>query len=182
MWNDLSMTEKAQLIKLGVQSGITDLNTIRSYYNSFNDLSYLEWKKKIKEHKKIDIDNDPSYDYAGYYINNPISAWDMLNKDSEEHFVDKYKTSSHPSFSNQSMYSGYKNKHNPKGVIGGTWINDYNYRLSQSQMDNNWDTDNTLDYFKWAEEHPVNLYAPDGSIILRSVTVTPKNTIPVRKR
>lgn len=34
MWNDLSMTEKAQLIAIGVQNGITDINTIRNSYNS----------------------------------------------------------------------------------------------------------------------------------------------------
>lgn len=34
MWNDLSMAEKAQLIAIGVQSGITDINTIRNSYNS----------------------------------------------------------------------------------------------------------------------------------------------------
>lgn len=37
MWNDLSMTEKAQLIAIGVQSGITDINTIRNSYNSLAD-------------------------------------------------------------------------------------------------------------------------------------------------
>lgn len=35
MWNKLSMAEKANIIALGVQSGITDLNNIRSAYNSF---------------------------------------------------------------------------------------------------------------------------------------------------
>lgn len=34
MWNDLSMTDRARLIAMGVQSGITDINTIRNSYNS----------------------------------------------------------------------------------------------------------------------------------------------------
>lgn len=37
MWNDLSMAERAQLIAIGVQSGITDINTIRNSYNSLAD-------------------------------------------------------------------------------------------------------------------------------------------------
>lgn len=35
MWNKLSMAEKANIIALGVKSGITDLNSIRKTYNSF---------------------------------------------------------------------------------------------------------------------------------------------------
>lgn len=35
MWNDLSMSEKAQLIQLGVSQGITDLGTIRDTYNQY---------------------------------------------------------------------------------------------------------------------------------------------------
>lgn len=174
MWDKLSMTEKARIIALGVQSGITDLSSIR------NRFDYNQWKERIKQHKGIDIDNDPSYDYEEFYRSNPNRAWDMMNKDSEAHFIDEFKTSQHPSFSNQSIYSGYKNKYNPNGITGGTWIDNYNYQLSQSQFDNDWDTDRTLDYFEKAESHPVNLYAPDGSTILRGVTVTPQSSVPDR--
>lgn len=37
MWNDLSMAEKAKLISLGVNTGITDLNIIREAYNNIFD-------------------------------------------------------------------------------------------------------------------------------------------------
>ena len=176
MWNDLSMADRAHIIALGVQSGITDLNSIRKRYNSFARGGYTKWKERIKKHKGIDIDNDPTYDYEGFYNSDPDLAWDMLNKDSSAHFKDEYKTAQHPSFSNQSIYSGYKNKFNPKGIVGGTWIDDYNYQLSQSQFDNDWDTDRTLDSFKEGESHKVNLYAPDGSTMLRGVTVTPQSS------
>lgn len=36
-WKDLSMEERASFIKLGIDNGITDLTTIRNYYNSFAD-------------------------------------------------------------------------------------------------------------------------------------------------
>ena len=157
MWNNLSMAEKANIIALGVRSGITDLNHIRSGYNSFARGGYTKWKQKIKEHKGIDIDNDPTYDYEGFYNSNPDRAWDMMNKASDAHFTDEFKTALHPSFSNESRYSGYKNKYNPNGITGGTWIDDYNYQLSQSQFDNDWDTDRTLNYFQVAESHPVGL-------------------------
>jgi hypothetical protein len=35
MWNKLSMTDKAQYIKLGVANGVTDLSTIRNAYNKY---------------------------------------------------------------------------------------------------------------------------------------------------
>lgn len=172
-WNDLPMAERAKYIQLGVKNGITNLDEIKNYYNSFTKEGYNEWKEKIKKHKGINIDNDPTYDYEGYYNNNTNEAWDMLNKDSNAHFTDQYKTVYHPSFSNESIYSGYRNKFNPEGITGGTWIDDNNYIMSQSQFDNDWDTDATLDYFNSAEDSPVNLYAPDGATVLKGITVTP---------
>ena len=182
MWNDLSMSDKAKLIALGVRSGITDLNHIISSYNSFANGGYTKWKQKIKEHKGLDIDNDPTYDYEGFYNSNPDRAWDMMNKASDAHFTDEFKTALHPSFSNESRYSGYRNKYNPNGITGGTWIDNYNYQLSKSQFDNNWDTDRTIDYLEKNEPHKVTLYAPDRSIVLKSVTVTPQSSALNRSR
>lgn len=172
-WNDLSMTDRAKIIALEVKKGITNLDDIKNNYNNFARGGYTKWKQKIKEHKNIDIDNDPTYDYEGFYNSNPSKAWDMLNKDSNAHFTDKYKTVYHPSFSDESIYSGYRNQFNPNGIIGGTWIDDNNYIMSQSQFDNDWDTDATIDYFNSAEDSPVNLYAPDGATVLKGITVTP---------
>lgn len=181
-WNELSMADRAKYIQLGVSNGITDLSFIRNAYNSFDKGGYTKWKEKIKEHKGINIDEDPTYDYEGFYYSNPSRAWDMMNKDSNAHFTDEFKTSLHPSFSNESRYSGYKNRYNPNGITGGTWLDDYNYQLSQSQFENDWNTDRTLDYFEVAEAHPVRLYGPDGSTMLRSVTVTPQTSALNRSR
>lgn len=175
------MSERAKVIQLGVSQGLTNLNDIKKGYNNFARGGYTKWKERIKEHKNIDIDNDPTYDYEGFYNSDPDRAWDMMNKNSDAHFVDEYKTARHPSFSNQSIYSGYKNKFNPEGIEGGTWIDDYNYKLSKSQFDNDWDTDATLDYFNWAESSPVHLYAPDGSTVLKGITVTPKSNRKIHK-
>lgn len=51
-WNDLSMTERADIIALGVQSGITDLNTIRHTYNSLSE-GYLDGNNVVfpKRHR-----------------------------------------------------------------------------------------------------------------------------------
>ena len=36
-WNKLSMRDRAAYIKLGINNGITDLNTIREIYNKFEE-------------------------------------------------------------------------------------------------------------------------------------------------
>ena len=43
-WNNLSMTDRAAYIKLGLDSGITDLNTIRNIYNKYADGGHKENK------------------------------------------------------------------------------------------------------------------------------------------
>ena len=59
--------------------------------------------------------NDNSYNYQQMYEDNP-------NFDIQEgHFVDTYKTAYHPTFSEESMYSGKKSPYNPEGIIGGSW-------------------------------------------------------------
>ena len=118
-WDSLSIREKADLMKLFVDNDITDLNQIHSLYNSYqidnNQKSYEDWKRKIKEYKNIDIDNDKSYDYRGFYNENPERAYKLLEKDPDTHFTDKYKTPYHETFSDESIYSNDKTK-------GGHWV------------------------------------------------------------
>ena len=97
----------------------------------------------------------------------------MLNKEAKAHFSDKYKTASHPTFSKESIYSGYKNIFNTKGITGGTWHDNNNYQLSEDQINIDWDIDRTLEYIKEVEKDIVNVLAPDNSVLLPTVTVTP---------
>lgn len=154
-WDKLSMKDRAAYIKLAVENGISDLNTIRS--------TYEDWKTKAAQIKDLQPDEDATYDYEGYYNEDPQRAWDLLNDKPEAHFVDTYKTAYHPSFSNESKYSGYINKYNPLGIEGGTWIDDHNYRLSESQMNNNWDVGRTIEYLEENESNGASGYYPDGS-------------------
>lgn len=116
MWNDLSMAERAKIIELGVQSGITNLNDIKSSYDRVIKESYKDWKNKIEEYKGIDVDNDSTYDYRNFYNEDPNRAYRMLKDDPEAHFTDRYKKPSHPTFSDESIYS---NSNTP----GGHWYN-----------------------------------------------------------
>lgn len=174
-WNELSMAERVPYIKMALDSGITDLGLVSDRYNSYAKGGYLEWKRAIKAYKGIDIDNDPTYDYEGYYTSNPKSAWAMLDNDPEAHFTDEFKTALHPSFSDESRYSGTKNKYNPKGIRGGRWIDDTHYIMSHDMLNNNdYDVSRTREYLKRAESRPVTIYAPDGGVMLDEVVVTPR--------
>lgn len=131
------------------------MRSLRTYREQNPGKGYWEWKRAIQDYKGIDIDNDPTYDYYGFYKENPEKAKGILNDSKDAHFTDTYKTSVHPTFSNESKYSGYVNKYNPKGVIGGYWGEDNSYNFSDSQIKNNWDIHNTLRYLEDAENYGV---------------------------
>lgn len=60
--------------------------------------------------------NDNTYDYRGFYNDNPVEA-----ADASTHWPDKYKTVYHPTFSTYSDYSGKVSDFNPLGLKGGRW-------------------------------------------------------------
>lgn len=183
-WDSLSMLEKSEMMKVAVRNGITGLKTIREKYNEFAKGGYLDWKEKANKYKHLDIDNDRTYDYEGWYNENPRRAWDFLNDNPDAHFDDKYKTVYHPTFSTQSKYSGKKDAtYNPLGLVGGTWnkqgtvftMSPDGYRGPVSMDERAW-------YLMNAEDNGAQLREADGSLpifdgipwggVLPSVTVT----------
>lgn len=154
MWNKLSMKEKAALIKVAVSNGLTDLDLIKNKYNEFaeggstksSDEEYYSYMEKLATKKAKDWGEDPNitlthmlnsndYNYRVFYDNNKEKALAMLNADPEAHFTDIGKTVYHPTFSNESIYSGKKSDYNPRGTVGGSW-NDLEYVPSKSQLEN----------------------------------------------
>lgn len=129
--------------------------------------SYRNWLKAIGQIRGWDTNemlNDPTYNYELFYNKRRADALDMLNKNSEAHFSDIGKTSDHPTFSNESYYSGKVNKrYNPSGIIGGTWSEYPNrYTLSPSQMKNGWNVGRTIKYLENAEDEGVELMLPNN--------------------
>lgn len=146
MYKDLSLKEKSELFKLMVSNGITDINEIEKIYNSYSDGGYLSYMEKLAKKKAKDwgmeedealtmMLNNNEYDYKAFYNNNREDALKMLNSDSNTHFSDIGKTVWHPTFSNESIYSGKVSEYNPKGTIGGSWKG-LEYVPSKSQLDN----------------------------------------------
>ena len=165
-WNDLSMKEKAAIIKVGVANGITKLDDIK---NKFDDGGYLDYMEKLAKKKARDwgenedeiltmMLNDNTYNYRAFYDNNRELALKMLTEDPEAHFSDVGKTVYHPTFSNESIYSGKKSQYNPRGTIGGTWKGN-EYVPSESQLKNkDFNYRYTKSYLKGSEEYISNKY------------------------
>lgn len=78
-WNDLSMKEKSEMMKIAVQYGISDLNLIKDTYNEYaeggptekdkwtmlDEAGYREWRNNLPDNLKNTDDSD--YDMRGAY-------------------------------------------------------------------------------------------------------------------
>lgn len=74
-------------------------------------MTYLEWIDKIAKQRNwnaSDMLNDDTYDYKVFFDNQRNNALGLLNNNSESHFSDIGKTAKHPTFSDESIYSGRK--------------------------------------------------------------------------
>lgn len=170
-WNDLSMVDKAAIIKIGVNNGITDLNTIRNTYNEFAKGGPIknskDYKKVLSDYWHEDVDTH-DYDYDKYYNDDPVEAQKQLNlilAGKGGHFPDAgksgtYKKPTHPTYPDLGDES---------------WSNDDTvFHLSDRQMDG--DTDRVLDYLgadlDYNNGSTKAVYK--GGFILPTITVTPK--------
>lgn len=102
-WNDLSMKDRASYIKLGIENGITDLDTIRGIYNKFViggpiKKSYKDFSTRLsKAWHNQDLSQD-DYDYQKYYNDDPDRAYrqlESIEKGGKGHFDDDGKSGSY---------------------------------------------------------------------------------------
>lgn len=106
--------------------------------------------------------NDPTYNYKTFYEGRPFMANAMLYAPAFAHFDDYAKTMYHPTFSNQSVYSGRVSDYNPYGIVGGSWNEEgTEYTPSMSQLANYWNYNKTRNYLDRAEDHPVKINLPE---------------------
>lgn len=61
-WNDLSMKDRASYIKLAVENGIYNLNSIRTIYNSFAEGGPIKATRATPTLKKKSWENDEEYE------------------------------------------------------------------------------------------------------------------------
>lgn len=81
--------------------------------------NYERWGYPNQDAALLYVLNANDYDYRGYYNKYPPNSANSLT-----HWSDEFKTAYHPSFSDESKYSGHKSKYNPDGIVGGHWYNE----------------------------------------------------------
>lgn len=172
-WNNLSMKDKASYIRMGVENGITDLDTIREVYNKFADggpikKSYKDFSTRLSKAWNNEDLSRHDYDYQKYYNDDPEEAYRQLESiehGSKGHFPDggksgTYKTPNHPTYPDLGANSWFNN-----GRI-------FNISARQAIPEN---TDRVLDYL--GSDLDYNRGATrviyDGAYQLPVVTVTP---------
>ena len=103
------------------------------YYNIMEGVAernYRDWGLPNPDAALLQALNDNSYNYRGYYDKYPNG-----NGNAKDHWTDEFKTVYHPTFSDESIYSGKKSQYNPKGLKGGYWIEEVfmpaNYQTTQ---------------------------------------------------
>lgn len=92
------------------------------YYNIMEDIAarnYKAWGLPNEDAALLHALNCNGYNYRGYYNKYPNG-----DGNAKDHWTDEFKTIYHPTFSNESIYSGKKSQYNPNGIIGGHWVND----------------------------------------------------------
>ena len=90
------------------------------YYNIMErvaERNYRDWGLPNPDAALLQALNDNSYNYRGYYNKYPNG-----DGNAKDHWTDEFKTVYHPTFSDESIYSGKKSQYNPNGLKGGTWI------------------------------------------------------------
>ena len=105
--------------------------------------------------------NDPTYSYQTFYNLQPFMAQRMLTADPYAHFTDIGKTMYHPTFSDESAFSGWKSDYNPLGIKGGHWNEKgTTYTPSKDQLEKYFNYRTTRDYLDQSEDHPVQIVMP----------------------
>lgn len=104
--------------------------------------------------------NDNTYNYRTFYDNDRKKAIKSLSDPSGTHFSDVGKTMYHPTFSNESIYSGKVSDYNPLGLIGGQWIGNNKYIPSTDQLNRYFDYNKTRSYMNNNGDRKVKIIMP----------------------
>ena len=142
-------------------------NNFYSWLDQIADKKAQEWtqapmKPLSTDEVYTEMLNDPTYNYKEFYDGQPFLANSMLYAPEFAHFSDYAKTMYHPTFSNESIYSGKVSDYNPYGIVGGSWNEaGTEYTPSMSQLANYWNYNRTRDYLDHAEDHTVKINLPE---------------------
>ena len=141
-------------------------NNFYSWMDKLADKKAQDWTKapmKPLDPALVEMQmlNDPTYNYETFYNLQPFMAERMLQADPDAHFTDIGKTMYHPTFSDESAFSGNISDFNQLGITGGHWNEDgTEYTPSMSQLQNYFNYNVTRDYLNRNESRPVKINLP----------------------
>lgn len=168
MWDKLSMAEKARIIALGVQSGITDLNNIRQGYNNFANEDIKNYNKfddggpysagkmadaLYEAAKKVESLGEPNHHYDFTQTEEWANAHGYY-PDNRGHRDDRVKKLAHPTHPSRGKWKGLN-----EFQLTELGMEDPNYTMF-GMADGDQDPQATLTYKE--------------AIVLPEITVTPK--------
>jgi hypothetical protein len=125
---------------------------------------YQSWAATQAQAKGRPVGSDDTYDYdnQGYWKGNVATGQPTVDPSGRGHTSDQYKKPNHPTFSDQSIYSGTPN---PGGGTyqGGTWAPDAStYTPSQSMLDSTHEPGRLQRYMDRAEPN-TRVVLPPGT-------------------
>lgn len=156
-WSDLSMTERAKYIKLGVQSGITNLNNIRNIYNSFAEGGQYSAGKMVntlyESAAEVESLGEPEHHYDFTQSEEWANAHGYY-PDERGHRDDRVKKPAHPTHPSKGKWNGLN-----EFQLTDLGMEDPNY-IMFGMADGDQDPQAILTY--------------KGAIVLPEITITPK--------
>lgn len=130
-----------------------------SYMDKLAQRMSKEWNMSEDE-ALTQMLNDNTYNYKAFYDNNKKMAIKSLSDPSGTHFNDVGKTMYHPTFSNESIYSGKVSDYNPLGLIGGQWVGYNKYIPSADQLNRYFNYNRTRSYMNNNGDRGVKIVMP----------------------
>lgn len=155
-WDKLSLKEKAAMIKVGVQNGLTSISDIKEQYNKFQEINASAGNlvKAINENTKQEVYlGDPSHNYDFTQSEEWADAHGYY-PDNRGHRDDRVKKSSYPTHPSRGYFKSMN-----QFDLSDEGFEDPNYIL-YGLNDGGQDPQSIMTY--------------KGGIVLPEVTVTPK--------
>lgn len=156
-WNDLSMAERARIIALGVQSGITNLNDIRNIYNSFAEGGQYSAGKMVntlyESAAEVESLGEPEHHYDFTQSEEWANAHGYY-PDERGHRDDRVKKPAHPTHPSK-----------------GKWNGPNEFQLTDLGME---DPNYIMFGMADGDQDPQAILTYKGAIVLPEITVTPK--------
>lgn len=141
-YRDLSIKERAAIIRAGVSAGVHNMRDIEEMYNM-----------------KTSPDNNPDYDMEGYIKENPTALFNH-----EGHYPDTYKLPNHPTFSDESKYHS-------SATPGGHWSREGFYAPSDYVLNRQEGWNNFLKRFYEQERGTGAVPVFRGGVMLPEIEV-----------